>query len=154
MNRVEKVREYVDNVISNIDDTVEKRCAYLHLYGVAQACALIAMKRNENAELATIAGMLHDIYTYSTLDSNDHARKGSVMAREILTSLNLFSEEEIVKICSAIYNHSSKGTTHCNFDEVVIDADVMQHCLYNPLFEVKTHEKNRFNSLKNEFGLL
>ncbi len=153
MNRIEKVRVYVDNVISNISDTEEKRCGYLHLYGVAQACALIAMKRSENAELATIAGMLHDIYTYSTLDSTDHARKGSVMAREILTGLNLFSEEEIVKICSAIYNHSSKAVTHCDFDEVLIDADVMQHCLYNPLYEVKPHEKERFNSLKTEFGL-
>ncbi len=75
------------------------------------------------------------------------------MAREILTGLNLFSDAEITKICSAIYNHSSKGVTHCAFDEVLIDADVMQHCLYNPLFEVKSHEIERFNLLKNEFGL-
>ena len=40
----------------------------MHLYGVSQACVLIALKRNENAELAAAAGMLHDIHTYATMD--------------------------------------------------------------------------------------
>ena len=31
--------------------------------------------RRENTELATIAGMLHDIYSYSSMDTNDHAHK-------------------------------------------------------------------------------
>jgi hypothetical protein len=57
-------------------------------------------------------------------------------------------------ICNAIYNHSSKDSKQSSFDEVLIDADVMQHCLYNPLFDVATHEKERFESLKIEFGLL
>ena len=82
---------------------------------------MIALKRNENVELATIAGMLHDIYTYSMMDT---------------------------------YNHSSKETKHSSFDEVLIDADVLQHCLYNPLFAVAAHEKSRFENLKLEFGLI
>lgn len=154
MNRIEKVREYVDNVLLNISDTTQKRCGYLHLYGVSQNCAMIAMKRGENAELATIAGMLHDIYTYSTMDGIDHAHKGSVMAREILNSLHIFNCKEIDTICSAIYNHSDKDMRHSSFDEVLIDADVMQHCLYNPLFDVHEKERARFINLKSEFGLL
>ncbi len=153
MNRIEKVREYVDTVLLHISDTTERRCGYLHLYGVSQACALIALKRKENVELATIAGMLHDIYFYSTMDSKDHAHKGSVMAREILTSLKNFAEEEIEMICSAIYNHSSKGSKHPSFDEVLIDADVLQHCLYNLLYDIAEHEKQRYENLKLEFGL-
>mgnify|MGYP000497398458 FL=1 len=52
MNRIEKVREAVDAVLLNIADAGERRCGYMHLYGVSQACVLIALKRNENAELA------------------------------------------------------------------------------------------------------
>lgn len=110
MDRIEKVREVVDAILLKLPD--DKFCchAYVHLYGVSQACALLAMKRNENVELATIAGMLHDIHTYSTGDSTDHAHKGAVRARSILISLNLFCEGEIDYICGAIYNHSAKVT--------------------------------------------
>lgn len=153
MNRIEKVREYVDAILLDMSDTVERRCGYSHLYGVSQACTMIALKRRENTELATIAGMLHDIYFYSTMDTKDHAHKGSVMARGFLNSLHSFDDEEIDMICNAIYNHSSKDVKHSSFDEVLIDADVLQHCLYNPFFDVLEHEKVRFENLKLEFGL-
>jgi HD superfamily phosphodiesterase len=153
MNRIEKVREYVDNVIQNVKDPFEKRCAYLHLYGVSQACTMIALKRNENVELATIAGMLHDIYTYAMNDSNNHANKGAIMAKEILTSLAVFNDDEIKIICSSIHNHSDKESKHSSFDEILIDADVMQHNLYNPFYDVVKHEYMRFEKLKKEFGL-
>jgi len=147
------VREYVDNVLLKVLDEKYRRCGYMHLYGVSQACVMIAMKRKEDAELAAIAGMLHDIYSYTAMDTKDHAHKGSFMAREILSSLSVFEPQEIDRICSAIYNHSSKGNTHNSFDEVLIDGDVMQHCLYNPSFPVHENEKARFQQLKSEFGL-
>lgn len=153
MNRIEKVREYVDAVLLNMSDTAERRCAYLHLYGVSQACALIALKRGENAELATIAGMLHDIYSYARMDTKDHAHRGAIMARETLSSLQIFDDKEMETICTAIYHHSDKGAQHSAFAEVLIDADVMQHCLYNPLFDVEEKEKHRYAALKAELGL-
>jgi hypothetical protein len=76
------------------------------------------------------------------------------MAREILTSLQSFTDDEIDMICTAIYNHSSKGSKDSSFDELLIDVDVLQHCLYNPLFDVSKHEKQRYENLKLEFGLL
>ncbi|MPN29295.1 hypothetical protein SDC9_176747 [bioreactor metagenome] len=154
MDRIEKVREYVDSVLLHIPDPVERRCGYLHLYGVSQACALIALKRNENAELATIAGMLHDIYAYAAMNTKEHAHKGADMAREILTSLRCFTSGEIDTICSAIYNHSSKDGKFSAFVEVLIDADVLQHCLYNPLFDIAGHRKQRCENLQIEFGLV
>lgn len=57
------------------------------------------------------------------------------------------------QICSAIRNHSSKATTHSAFDEVLKDADVLQHYLYNPLFPVMEHEKCRLQNLLTEFGI-
>lgn len=152
-DRIEKVREVVDAILLTMTKDEARRHAYLHLYGVSQACALLALKRKENVELAVIAGMLHDIYTYANLDSNDHAHKGADQARNILGFLHIFSEDETDLICNAIYNHSSKSTKHSWLDEILKDADVMQHVLYNPLWEIKQNEQQRFSSLKMEFNL-
>lgn len=35
MNRVEKLRNYIDEILLNMIDNEERRCAYVHLYGVA-----------------------------------------------------------------------------------------------------------------------
>lgn len=51
-------------------------------------------------------------------------------------------------ICDAVYNHSDKEIAHSDFNEILKDADVFQHCLYNPMFEIKSHEKNRYEKLK------
>ena len=153
MNRIEKIRETVDEILLNMIDSEERRCAYVHLYGVAQACAMLAIKRNEGVELAVIAGMLHDIYSYANMDSRDHAHKGAEMAKDILERSGLFTEAEQDKICTAIYNHSDKDRVHDPLCEILKDADVLQHYLYNPLFDIKENEKERLQSLKTEFGL-
>ena len=151
MDRIEKAREVVDEILLKMTKDDARRHAYVHLYGVSQACALLALKRKKDVELATIAGMLHDIYTYTNLDSQDHAHKGAEMAREVLTSLELFSEAEKELICTAIYNHSDKATIHSWLDEILKDADVMQHVLYNPLWLADKQEPKRFTALKEEF---
>ncbi|MBQ7925027.1 MAG: HD domain-containing protein [Lachnospiraceae bacterium] len=153
MDRIEKVRTIVDEILLNMKDAEERRCAYLHLYGVAQACAMLALKRNENVELSVIAGMLHDIYSYANMDSNNHAHKGAEMARDILNTLNIFNEDEKDLICVAIWNHSDKSMVHGWLDEILKDADVMQHVLYNPLFDIKENEQKRFRFLMKEFDL-
>ena len=152
-NRVEILRNYVDDILLNMGDPFERRIAYLHLYGVAQACALIALRRGVDVELATMAGMLHDLYTYKHGDSTDHAVKGAVLAREILDGLKLTNPAETDMICSAIRNHSTKDGTFSDFEEVLIDADVMQHVLYNYSFPIMEHEKERFAKLTKEFSL-
>lgn len=180
MSRIEKVREVVDSVLEAMTDPEERRCAYIHLYGVAQAAALIAGKRKENMELSIVAAMLHDLYAYKNMDPADHAHRGAAMAEEILCGLAVFSDEEINLISSAVYHHSDKAVTGESFDEVLKDADVMQHVFYasghpeeecqladgryarggkavacsnDLLFEVKAHERDRFDCLKGEFGL-
>ena len=151
MSRIEKIRETVDEILFNMKDNEERRCAYIHLYGVAQACAMLAIKRKEDVELAVIAGMLHDVYSYANMDSCDHAHKGVEMAKDILEQSGLFTELEQDKICMAIYNHSDKSVVHDPLNEVLKDADAMQHYLYNPLFEVKQNEAARVESLRLEF---
>lgn len=151
--RVEKVRAYVDDVLLHMTDAIERRCAYVHLYGVAQACAMIAEKRKANVELAIIAGMLHDIFSYKTMEHEDHAHKGAVMAKEILNELDICSDEETEMICQAIYDHSDKEAAHTAFTEILIDADVLQHYLYDPRINVSESGKKRLEDLKREFGL-
>lgn len=153
MERIQAVQEYVDQVLRNIDDQAERECAYKHLYGVSQACALLAMKRKENIALAAIAGLLHDLYTYQRGDSTDHAHKGSVVVKDILTSLGGFSDDEVAMVSHAIYHHSDKAAKHSPFDEILKDADVLHHCLYNPLKDTAEHEKERFSAIRNELGL-
>ncbi|MCL2546988.1 MAG: HD domain-containing protein [Oscillospiraceae bacterium] len=152
-NRIEVLRKHIDHIILNMTDTFERRCAYLHLYGVSQACAFIALRRGENVELATMAGMLHDFYTYKFMDSDRHAEKGAALAREVLNELAITTNDETDLICSAIHNHSSKSGTFPAFDEVLIDADVLQHCIYNITAPVMEHEAARFRKLIKEFDL-
>lgn len=153
MNRIEILRKYIDEILLNMTDVEERRCAYLHLYGVAQSCTLIASKRGENVELATMSGMLHDIYSYAKMDTKDHAHKGAALAKEILTSLQITNNDETKIICDAIYTHSDKEIVHSNFNEVLKDADVFQHCLYNPMLEIVPKERSRYEKLKVEFGI-
>ncbi|MDE7322763.1 MAG: HD domain-containing protein [Lachnospiraceae bacterium] len=149
MDRMKMVQEYVDDILQSCTDKIERACRYKHLYGVSQACAMLAMKRNENVELAAIAGLLHDIYRYKLLDSTDHAHKGALLAEDILCSIGSFARD---KISQAIYNHSDKADTGALFDEILKDADVLQYCLYNPLAPVAEHEKDRFMMLKEELS--
>lgn len=153
MDRVEKLREYIDNILVNKEDADDRRCAYVHLYGVAQACALIALKRGADAELPVIAGMLHDLYVYRIKDIENHADRGAVYAREVLDELKITTDEETNAVCAAIHNHSDKSGAFSELDEILIDADVMQHCLYNPLFPINKHEADRFRRLLDEFGI-
>ena len=154
MNRIEILREYIDVVLLNMTDVGERRAGYVHLYGVAQGCALIAQKRGEDAELATMAGMLHDIYSYARMDPQDHARQGAILAKGILESLRITNDDESRMICDAIYTHSEKEAAHSDFNEVLKDADVFQQCLYNPTVEIQAPErKNRYERLKREFGI-
>ena len=83
-NRLEAVREAVDAILLNCPDPLQVRDGAVHLYGVAQACALIALRRGEDAELAAIAGMLHDLSTYADTYTPDHAAHAAAPARPLL----------------------------------------------------------------------
>ena len=153
-NRIELLRNFIVDILFN---TVEDKAIHLnymcHMNSVSQFCALIALKRGENVELATMAGLLHDFYTFQTLDATNHAEKGAILAKEVLNNLKIATNDEVDLICSAIHNHSSKDRICSAFDEVLIDADVFQHCLYNVTMPIAEHEKMRFENLVKEFAL-
>ena len=153
MERIGAVQARVDRIVAGQTEKTEIKFGYVHLYSVSQACALLAMKRHENVELAAIAGLLHDIYAYKTGIRADHAHQGAALAKEIMQETGLFSEEEMNIIFQAIYHHSDKDTVDSPFDEVLKDADVLQHCLIMPLVEAAPHETERYSRLKKELGI-
>ena len=153
MDRINTVRQYVDRMIQNRASHDERRNAYVHTYGVAQCCTMIAVKRGLNPELAHISGLLHDLYTYFTGSSLCHAISGADMARTAIRAMNIFTKEEKEIILSAIFYHSDKALIHDPYDELLKDADVLQHFLYDASFRIDYPVIPRLNKVLEEFGL-
>ena len=137
MTRITQVYNSVKEILNN-SDTIP--AVYTHLYQVSQCCALIALRRGKNAELATIAGILHDIAYLKSNEKNsniigltgeNHAEYGSQIALEILQELNITTSEENNIICTTIQKHIYKNVIDTPFDEILKDADVLAHGLYN-----------------------
>jgi len=152
MSRLRVLREYVDKELLSLENEGKMISACSHLYGVSLAATMIAKKRNENAELASMAAMLHDLHAYKSGSYADHAHKGAELAREILEELNLTNQEETDIICSAIYHHDDKLIIDQPMDEVLKDADVIHHCMNDLSKPVKEKEQKRFEALQKEFG--
>ena len=153
--RIDTVRKVLDEKINAIEDAELRRCAYVHLYGVGQAAAMLALKHGMGrnmAELAEIAGMLHDYTSYLVEESDDHAHRSAPYVKALLTETGEFTEEEIEMVTQGVYNHSDKGSVNTPFDEVIKDADALQHFLRNPM-EDFWFERGRVPKILEELGL-
>lgn len=153
MSRLKDLRKRVDEILEEEVPKKKRISAANHLYGVSLAAALIAEKRGENAELAQMAAMLHDLAAYTSGSYDDHAHRGAALAKEILEELGITSAEENEVICSAIYHHDDKLVVDGPMDEVLKDADMVHHCFNDPSKEVKDKEKARYAAFRKEFGL-
>ena len=65
----------------------------------------------------------------------------------------IFTPAEIEAVSRAISLHSDKAGQHDALTEVLIDADVLQHSLRDPLCDPKPHEAARFEALLAELGV-
>ena len=150
MDRLEQLRQVIDDIVHRNPDPEERRCGFLHLYGVADACALLALKRGLDPQLCAAAGMLHDIWNYQMEDNLEHAQLGAAEAEKILSALGSFTADEIRTICGAIARHSNKESVDGETAELLKDADVLQHYLYNPLeYEASLTKYEPKNGLKS-----
>lgn len=153
MNRLEEVRNVIDGLIMESTNYEERRGGFIHLYGVSNICSLLALKRELNVELCAVAGMLHDISTYESGYTLNHAELSSIMSRKILEDSGNFNAEEIDTICTSIYKHSDKDIIDAEYDELLKDADVLDHFLYNTEFQMHENERERLNNLIEELGM-
>ena len=151
MSRIKDLQKYIHKVLKGMDDNQKRAAAVAHLHGVSLADVMIAKKRGENAELAAMAGLLHDLYAYKSGSYDDHAHKGAEYARKLLEELGITSADETDIICSAIWHHDSKAEVDSPMDEILKDADVIHHSLGDPTKEIKPHELARYNRLCIEF---
>ncbi len=152
MSRLKTLREYVDEEINKLPE--DKRVsATAHLYGVSLAATILAKKRGLDEELAAMAGMLHDLHAYKSGSYDDHAHLGAGLARNILEKLDLTTMEETDAICSAIYHHDDKLVTDSPMDELLKDADVIDHCFKDSSKSIKEKEQTRYEKLCKELGL-
>lgn len=153
MSRLKELRKYVEEELNCMNDNDKRNSAIVHLYGVSLAATMIAKKRGLNPELASMAAMLHDLYAYKSGSYDDHAHKGSELAREILGQLRLTDEKETNTICSAIYHHDDKLVEDSPMDELLKDADVIHHCMNDLSKSIKEKEQARYDKLCDEFGM-
>ena len=153
MSRIKELQKQVYGVLEKMEDGDKRLKAIAHLHGVALAAAVLAKKRGENAELATMAGLLHDLYAYRSGSYDDHARLGAEYARKLLEKLAITTPEETDVICAAIGHHDSKAEVNGPMDEILKDADVLDHSLSDPTKEVKAHEAARYAKLCEELGM-
>lgn len=152
MNRLECLRERVDTLLLALPDAEERRCAYVHLYGVSQLCVLLALKRGLAVDTAAAAGMLHDLAAYTAMDAREHAGRSAAMAAPLLEGL--FSSEETEQIVRAIARHSDKQALQEPPDELLKDADAFQHLIYDPAAQLSPHAAARCRAVARELGLM
>lgn len=145
MDRLEQIRTIVDGLITNLNDENDRKFAYIHLYGVSQFAIMLAIKRKANSELCAIAAMLHDISIYALNSGRpQHAEKSAIYAKEILENTKAFTEEEIKIITHAITVHSNKLSKEDGiYAEILKDADVLSHYLYNPNIPISERDRVR-----------
>ena len=153
MSRIKELQKQVYRVLEWIEDDDKRAKAVAHLHGVSLAATMLARKRGGDAELAAMAGLLHDLYAYKSGSYDDHAHLGAEYARKLLAKLEMTTPEETEAICSAIWHHDSKAEVDAPMDEILKDADVIDHSLTDPTKEVKAHEQARFTGLCEELGL-
>lgn len=151
MNRIGAIWAEIDKIAERIEEP-QAPPVYGHMVSVSQKCALLASIRGENVELAIIAGLLHDIASLHNHDtepyrvqatSENHAALGADLAMEMLVKVGLTSAEENEIICTAIKNHTDKYSVDSPFDEILKDADILDHgsvCITNrtPVDETKS----------------
>ena len=150
MSRIKDLQKQVIKVLNTTDEPAK---AMAHLHGVSLAAVVIAKKRGQDQELAAMAGLLHDLWAYKSGSYDDHAHLGADYSRKVLEKLGICTPEEVEVIASAIYHHDDKAEEHSAFDEVLKDADVIDHCLTDPAREIKEKERNRYDRLCKEFEL-
>ena len=153
MSRIKDLQKKVHKELETMEDYGRYAKAMDHLHGVSFGAVMIAKKRGEDPELAAMAGLLHDVFAYKRGSYDDHAHLGAEYIRKLLEKIELTTPEETESICSAIWHHSDKDTVDTPFDEVLKDADALQHFLIMPLVAPAPHEAARVSKLKEELDI-
>lgn len=153
MDRVDAVRQKIDEILLQQSDTADHQPSLVHLYGVSAACTLLALRRELDPELASLMGLLHDLYAYQYGKAGNHAERGALEAGQLLWSVGGFSAEEIGAITQSIAHHSDKAGAHGPYEELLKDADILQHYLFDLAVPLTWAKEQRLNRTLRQLGL-
>ena len=67
--------------------------------------------------------------------------------------MNIFSAEETELMATAIRNHDFRAEKHCEFDELLKDADILHPYLLNVNKEVTMSARARLAGMRTELGI-
>ena len=105
-----------------------------HFIDVARIAYIINLEEDLgfDKELIYAAAMLHDIGRADEYDNGTpHNIAGSFIAKNILISTDLFSDEDIEIIVNAIKEHRSISVNRTDLGELICRADKLSRCCFN-----------------------
>lgn len=132
------------------DETLEWE--RLHMASSARCGYMLALRRGADPEIAACAACIHDFGRIITGKQKGHAEAGYVPVKAFLKETELFSEEEIEIIATAVKNHSRKTETGSVIEEIVKDADVIDCYQYGLPFD-RPEKEERYERWKREYGV-
>lgn len=151
MQRYEIVKDYVYSQYLKIYNTAIKQHAIVHTAMVDSNAALLAIKRNQDVELAKIAALLHDYAQFvENCPHSKHAQLSAEFAQKYLSETGLFSDEEIQMVSEAIRLHSNKDQIDSKFCEIIKDADVMARFLEDPDSKMSPSKEMRWHKISTQ----
>lgn len=157
MNRLLELEIRLNQVIDAQEGKIATRDESLdweriHMASSARCAWLLAMKRGADPELSACAACVHDYGRILTGKQNGHAEAGYEPVKAFLRETELFNEEEIEIIATAVKNHSLKTETGTLIEEVVKDADVIDCYQYGYPFD-RPEKEIRYQKWRQEYGL-
>ena len=157
MNRLLTVHNAMLTLIQSQQDKLLERDESLsweciHMVGSARMAWLMAEEWGEDPVLAACACAVHDIGRVLTGKQAGHAEAGVSAARELLTSLNIFTPSELERMLQAVANHSKKAIQGTPLEEIVKDADVVDSYLYGHPFVSPAH-RDRYERWSHRHAL-
>lgn len=151
MNKILKLQSALLKEIDKYEKLVTERShpidwERVHISSCAKLGYLFAEQRGVDPVLAACACAVHDYGRIITGNQENHAEVGYEPAMDFLRSTELFEEDEILQLGTAVKNHSKKAEIGTPLEEIVKDADVLDFYQYGYGF-AREEQKVRLEKL-------
>ena len=152
MYRLAELRNEIYFYIESAENK-EKNIIAEHLFVVSNLCSLLALRRGLDITLCAAGGLLHDIWTLQTGNTENHAYHSARLAKEMLEDLRTFEKNDIFVIVNAIKNHTDKSEEHDEYSEALKDADALSQYLSDPMQKFSKSRAQRIKNAMRELGI-
>lgn len=156
-NRFENIKKIAFDILQQRRSS-ELKNGWFHLSSVAALSGLLANKRCLNSEICQTAGILHDLWLYLNLPLDrerhkKHDELGASFANDILQESRLYSVTECTLIVKIIRAHNKKDMEHDEYEELLKDADALQHYINSSDYDKRYNYHGRIEPLLKELNI-